>query len=241
MAMPLGLYPCADGVSELWRWPAPGGTVALALGSAWNAAAAAAAGELLGSRVSHIVSVGSHRNFKAIEALMAEHGHRHIEHHFFRMSDWLRPDEQLDLKADLAETLQGHNRSPTVALAFFLYNGHTLREAYRRLLCVRPGVDPLPPYRRGLCALEAELCEGHSVCDSDNFAKHVTELMSLPDLRELAGSCPPAFHEPEEDLEDSADVAEGVEHFGLAVAVRRLAIAALLAEVDGLDDRNNGS
>ncbi|CAJ1346612.1 unnamed protein product [Effrenium voratum] len=219
MAMPLGLYPCADGVSELWRWPAPGGTVALALGSAWNAAAAAAAGELLGSRVSHIVSVGSHRNFKAIEALMAEHGHRHIEHHFFRMSDWLRPDEQLDLKADLAETLQ----------------------AYRRLLCVRPGVDPLPPYRRGLCALEAELCEGHSVCDSDNFAKHVTELMSLPDLRELAGSCPPAFHEPEEDLEDSADVAEGVEHFGLAVAVRRLAIAALLAEVDGLDDRNNGS
>lgn len=32
-------------------------------------------------------------------------------------------------------------------------------QAYRRLLCVRPGVDPLPPYRRGLCALEAELCE----------------------------------------------------------------------------------
>lgn len=54
-------------------------------------------------------------------------------------------------------TAEGHNRSPTLALAFFLYNGHTLRQAYQRLLQARPDVDPLPSYRRGLVALELEL------------------------------------------------------------------------------------
>lgn len=176
--MPLGLYPCDAGVSELWRSPEPGGAV-LALGNAWNAAAAAT-GELLGCKVSHIIAVGSHRNFTAISALLTKHGQHEIDHKFFRMSDWLRPDEQLDLRVELSEALQalqsavqpkstaenrlvllhcdqGHNRSPTLALTFFLHNGHTLRQAYGRLLEVRPDVDPLPPYRRGLCALEAEL------------------------------------------------------------------------------------
>lgn len=38
----------------------------------------------------------------------------------------------------------------------WLAKGETT-EAYGRLLKVRPDVDPLPPYRRGLCTLEAEL------------------------------------------------------------------------------------
>lgn len=49
-------------------------------------------------------------------------------------------------------------------------------EAYGRLLGVRPDVDPLPPYRRGLCTLEAELYGEPTVSDGDYFARHITEL-----------------------------------------------------------------
>lgn len=86
--MPLGLSPCATGVSELWRLDG----VLLALGNACNAAAAAE-GELLGVRVSHIVTVGSYRNHSAISSLLGGG----VKHLYFRMSDWLRPDEELDL------------------------------------------------------------------------------------------------------------------------------------------------
>lgn len=48
----------------------------------------------------------------------------------------------------------GHNRSPTLALAFLVLAGQTLREAYRSVLRARPSVDPLPTYRRALLALE---------------------------------------------------------------------------------------
>ncbi|CAK9008455.1 unnamed protein product [Durusdinium trenchii] len=170
----------------------------------------------LGCKVSHIVTVGSYRNYSAIAALLIENGHEDIEHQYFRMSDWLRPDEELDLKVELSEALQvpgeksyglvnsirfhlqalqsavqpmgtedrivllhcdqGHNRSPTLALSFFLYNGHNLRQAYQRLLQARPDVDPLPPYRRGLQTLESELYGEQTVFEHDYFARHITEL-----------------------------------------------------------------
>lgn len=83
----------------------------------------------------------------------------------------------------------------------WLAKGETT-EAYGRLLKVRPDVDPLPPYRRGLCTLEAELYgasqlqilqilakggpenrksdhvskEPCTVSDGDYFARHITEL-----------------------------------------------------------------
>ncbi|CAE7193405.1 ALKBH3, partial [Symbiodinium pilosum] len=200
-------------MKELWRWAEPNGSAALALGGASNAAAAVQSGALLGARVSHVISVGSYRNFKALTTMQLENDHADIQLQYFQMSDWLRPDERLDLRHDLAEPLQalqaavqpagshgdrvvllhcdqGHNRSPTLALAFFLCNGHTLREAYCRLLRVRMDVDPLPPYRRGLEKLEAELRgECSSVSEHDIFALHVTELMSLPNLHELAETC----------------------------------------------------
>ncbi|CAK9008895.1 unnamed protein product [Durusdinium trenchii] len=257
--MPLGLNPCAIGASELWR-PEAFGAV-LAVGSARNAASAATTGELLGCKVSHIVTVGSYRNYSAIAALLIENGHEDIEHQYFRMSDWLRPDEELDLKVELSEALQalqsavqpmgtedrivllhcdqGHNRSPTLALSFFLYNGHNLRQAYQRLLQARPDVDPLPPYRRGLQTLESELYGEQTVFEHDYFARHITELMSLPNIKELACACPASFHpqpieDDEEPLEETLDTSEtfdASETFSFALTVRRFAIAALMAEL----------
>lgn len=248
---------------ELWRWAEPTGCAALALGGASNAAAAVQSGVLLGARVSHIISVGSYRNFKALTTMQMENGHADIQLQYFQMSDWLRPDEKLDLRHDLAEPLQalqaavqpaeavgdrvvlvhcdqGHNRSPTLALAFFVCNGHTLRQAYCRLLRARMDVDPLPPYRRGLEQLEVELRgeRGNSVSEHDIFALHVTQLMSLPNLHELAETCPPPPPPPgpvetmrsDDEREEMDEMSEASHAFEVALAVRRSAIATLLAE-----------
>ncbi|CAE7206022.1 unnamed protein product [Symbiodinium sp. CCMP2456] len=261
--MSLGLAPSEGGVSELWRWAEPTGCAALALGGASNAAAAVQSGVLLGARVSHIISVGSYRNFKALTTMQMENGHADIQLQYFQMSDWLRPDEKLDLRHDLAEPLQalqaavqpaeaggdrvvlvhcdqGHNRSPTLALAFFVCNGHTLRQAYCRLLRARMDVDPLPPYRRGLEQLEVELRgeRGNSVSEHDIFALHVTQLMSLPNLHELAETCPPPPPPPgpvetmrsDDEREEVDEMSEASHAFEVALAVRRSAIATLLAE-----------
>lgn len=42
-----------------------------------------------------------------------------------------------------AAGLQGHNRSPTLALSFFLYNGHNLRQARVRVMCNYPRISQL--------------------------------------------------------------------------------------------------
>eukprot|EP00928_Gymnodinium_smaydae_P052986 TRINITY_DN37095_c0_g1_i1.p1 TRINITY_DN37095_c0_g1~~TRINITY_DN37095_c0_g1_i1.p1 ORF type:complete len:389 (-),score=116.76 TRINITY_DN37095_c0_g1_i1:202-1368(-) len=88
----------------------------------------------------------------------------------------------------------GINRGPTLTLSFLVRScGLSLREAYRRVLAVRAFIDPLPAYRRGLRNLEVE-CQGAvaegadigassgsgaSVCNSEPFAMHMSELLRV--------------------------------------------------------------
>lgn len=114
----------------------------------------------------------------------------------------------------------GHNRSPTLTLAFLVSHGLSLREAYRHVLSQRQSIDPLPPYRRGLRAYELAVRAESSVEEEEPFAMHVTQLMDLVS-RESGGkdgAC--------EGLEDTNS---GL-HFGVGLAVRAASIEALLAE-----------
>jgi len=89
----------------------------------------------------------------------------------------------------------GCNGAPTMALLLLLkYGNCTLREAYARLLAVRPSSDPLPSYRRMLLRAEAHKLGGRrgssshgdngaddspsalSVRPEELFAMHISEL-----------------------------------------------------------------
>eukprot|EP00933_Yihiella_yeosuensis_P033024 TRINITY_DN26728_c0_g1_i2.p1 TRINITY_DN26728_c0_g1~~TRINITY_DN26728_c0_g1_i2.p1 ORF type:complete len:283 (+),score=50.63 TRINITY_DN26728_c0_g1_i2:90-938(+) len=215
--MSLGLSPSSGGASLFWRCSeGQTGEVVFFVGNASNAAAACC-GDLLGFQVSHIISVGSHRNLRFMKAKL-----RDWQQLFYHpLSDWQRPGDQVDISKELASPLKaidkalgagplsldgkevparavllhcdmGHNRSPTLALAFLVRHGLTLREAYRILLKSRPDVDPLPSYRQGLQDFELSCHSGLdgrcSVSSQDLFTKHVTELMRLPEVLAMQGT-----------------------------------------------------
>ncbi|CAE8596325.1 unnamed protein product [Polarella glacialis] len=106
----LGLQPSADGVSAVWSRPEGFGKVILLLGNASNAAAACTTMPCAGISVSHVVSVGSWRNAKSLRALLETEKSNLVvvppEFRSFQMSDWLRPDDKVDIARDLAEPLE---------------------------------------------------------------------------------------------------------------------------------------
>lgn len=140
----------------------------------------------------------------------------------------------------------GHNRSPTLVLAFLVSLGYSLREAYRQVLRARPSVDPLPPYRRGLRKLEVSLTGVSTVNPEEQFALHVSELMGLihpgsPRSRSRSrGSTSSGTAEiPSSSCsdEDSCDSSSGRCSLAIAMeqalALREASIEALLAEPNG--------
>jgi len=74
----------------------------------------------------------------------------------------------------------GINRSPALVLAALLQSGLNLRDAYRCVLRVRPKVDPLPPYRRGLQDYEQQL-HGISTVADEPFTMHISQLLDIND------------------------------------------------------------
>lgn len=86
-------------------------------------------------------------------------------------------------RAVLVHCNRGHNRSPTLVLAFLVHFGLTLREAYRHVLCARPHIDPLSPYRHGLRNLEVQLRGKCSVEAEEVFGLHISELLAGRDDR----------------------------------------------------------
>jgi len=250
MARGLALQPCAGGVSAVWQ--ATDGVadqVTLLLGDAANAAAAVDSG-LPGFHVTHVVCVASRRNAQTLEARRV-HG-RVVEWRAFSMSDWLRPDDEVDVAVDLAGPLAalklavaggdgpreaadpgprtpeapravlvhcdlGHNRAPALMLAFLIQSGLSLREAYRNVLRVRPSVDPLPPYRRGLRAFELQTRGSSTVSGEEPFAMHISELIGLV--------------EKKGDGEDRAECPSLDQTFEDALKMRNASIEALLEEL----------
>ena len=71
----------------------------------------------------------------------------------------------------------GHNRSPTLVLAYLLRIGFPLREAYKKVFRTRPTIDPLPNYRHGLVAMEKLLRGFTSVWEEEPFHMHISELL----------------------------------------------------------------
>jgi len=94
----------------------------------------------------------------------------------------LEEDDEEDIARPMAILINcdlGHNRSPTLLLAFLLQHGSSLREAYRAVLSSRPSIDPLPAYRRGLCKMELSIRGRHSVRPDEHFGMHISELMDI--------------------------------------------------------------
>ena len=168
----------AEGVSKVFTSE---DGVDLLLGSAANGLAAASCAI---PNVVSIVCVAKTRNARAIAASPRVTSGE-VAFKRFSMNDWLRPDDIIDLDVAARGPLEaldqafaaataaitaaggggkaavlvhcdlGHNRGPTLALAFLVRRGFSLRRAYKLVLRARPAVDPLPPYREALRALEA--------------------------------------------------------------------------------------
>jgi len=79
-------------------------------------------------------------------------------------------------RAVLLHCDQGRNRSPTVAMAFLMLDGASLRSAYRRVLAVRESIDPLRPYREALKRMEIYYRGKCSVHPDDHFALHISDI-----------------------------------------------------------------
>lgn len=84
-------------------------------------------------------------------------------------------------RAVLVNCDMGHNRGPTLVLAFLVYSGLSLREAYRTVLRARPHVDPLPAYREALRAYELQAHGVQTVSGTEVFSLHISQLMCLSD------------------------------------------------------------
>lgn len=116
-------------------------------------------------------------------------------------------------RAVLVHCDSGHNRSPALVLAFLVHTGMSLRKAYGRVLCTRPSIDPLPPYRRALRAFEWGTGRDSTVSSDDVFQLHISELVALLQ-KEDAGS----------------DKKHDVELVEEALMRRKEAVAVLLAK-----------
>eukprot|EP00929_Paragymnodinium_shiwhaense_P072871 TRINITY_DN36997_c1_g2_i2.p1 TRINITY_DN36997_c1_g2~~TRINITY_DN36997_c1_g2_i2.p1 ORF type:complete len:312 (-),score=39.86 TRINITY_DN36997_c1_g2_i2:48-983(-) len=181
--------------------------VHLLLGNAANCAAAIETSQLGGLTVTDVVCVASGRNARTLETQRESSGSP-LRLRRFEMNDWLRPDDIIDIPQDCDRQLRavhqsiqeadeeaqrrgdvraavlvhcdmGCNRAPTLVLAFLVSCGLTLRQAYRFILSVRPGIDPLPPYRRGLESYEMLLQGQCTVNPEEPFCRHISELMAV--------------------------------------------------------------
>lgn len=231
MRRSLGLEPCSKGVSVVCEMSVGHtGSTCILLGSASNAAAAVS-GTLGSYSVTQIICVASSKNATTLRArwrqAIADEGEYEnqatsskVAFQAFNMSDWLRPDDVIDIAKDVEGPLtalvnaatanikqvaegesgnnesmvelgqerkhavlvhcdMGINRAPTVALAFLVQMGHTLRSAYFHVLQSRPGMDPLPPYRNGLRLFEIELHGISTVSSNEIFAMHISEILAV--------------------------------------------------------------
>jgi len=186
MRRSLGLEPCSKGVSVVCEMSVGHtGSTCILLGSASNAAAAVS-GTLGSYSVTQIICVASSKNATTLRArwrqAIADEGEYEnqatsskVAFQAFNMSDWLRPDDVIDIAKDVEGPLtalvnaatanikqvaegesgnnesmvelgqerkhavlvhcdMGINRAPTVALAFLVQMGHTLRSAYFHVL-----------------------------------------------------------------------------------------------------------
>ena len=166
-------------------------------------------GDMTTLSVRHIISVGNSEKTRQVSKMCEEKDVQDVRHARCMMPDRLRSDAEISIdesyeplvmlsaafaaceeavaskaEADpqaavLVHCDMGHNRSPSLVLAFLLMRGLSLREAYRTLLAARPTVDPLPSYRRALCRLELAQRGSCSIKSSEEpWAKHLTELLS---------------------------------------------------------------
>jgi len=203
----LALEPSVYGLSEVLRKPdGPRGEVALLLGCAKNSAAAID-GDIPGFSVSHIVCVASGKNARLLEARCREtpviwqnfpmHDRLSPEDKIDIASDLARPLVAIEgavppldqavhggvpstqTRAVLVHCDMGHNRAPSLVLAYLVSCGMSLRNAYRQVLRVRPSIDPLPPYREGLRAFELERHGASTVFGDEHFAMHISQLVQL--------------------------------------------------------------
>jgi len=121
-------------------------------------------------------------------------------------------------RAVLLHCDQGINRSPTIALAFLLRQGMSLREAYRMLEAARPQIDPLPSFRRALLSYELHLHGSSTVTPCEPFAMHISELVKQVDMmasRQPGDAVGPFFNP---------------KAFNEALRLRRESVEALLRE-----------
>jgi len=269
------LEPHADGVSEVWRQPdGPTGEVVLLLGDAANAAAAID-GHIPGFNVTHIVCVASRRNARLLQDRSRDNPDNPVVWQSFTMSDWLRPEDTINIGSDLAWPLEaikdavrpqgsieeapdgtasttravlvhcdkGYNRAPALVFAFLVSCGLTLRDAYRQVLRVRPGIDPLPPYREGLRAFELLRHGSSTVSDTEHFAMHISQLLDLvppqcssPSSREQEEACDSEASDTTNHTGSVSEDSDGADHllqeqFDRASELRQASIDELMMEV----------
>jgi len=205
----LAFQASVDGISEVLRKPdGPTGEVVLLLGCAKNAAAAIN-GDIPGLSLSHIVCVASGKNTRLLEARcrtnpviwqsFTMHDWLSPDDTIDIASDLARPLVAIEgaihpqgpypmaqrdgsstlTRAVLVHCDMGHNRAPSLVLAYLVSCGLTLRDAYRQVFRVRPSVDPLPSYREGLRAFELARHGSSTVFGDDHFAMHISQLVQL--------------------------------------------------------------
>lgn len=121
----------------------------------------------------------------------------------------------------------GHNRSPALILAFLVSQDLSLRDAYRRVLRVRPTIDPLPPYRRALRAYELARQGTSTVSEEEPFGLHTSQLQVL--VSELCGN---------QGTGESEDIPALTCYFDQGLALRDKSIEALLSEEGGAEDKH---
>jgi len=142
-------------------------------------------------------------------------------------------------RAVLLHCDMGVNRSPTVALAFLLQKGYSLRSAYRRLQASRPQIDPIAPFRRALRNYEVRLYGSSTVGPAEHFAMHISELVmkvekEKPDLAEFAeggDSDSDISDSDDSDSDDDDGLVSSWSFFDEALKLRQAAIKALQQEV----------
>eukprot|EP00927_Polykrikos_kofoidii_P044048 TRINITY_DN38128_c0_g1_i1.p1 TRINITY_DN38128_c0_g1~~TRINITY_DN38128_c0_g1_i1.p1 ORF type:complete len:353 (+),score=53.61 TRINITY_DN38128_c0_g1_i1:97-1155(+) len=141
----------------------------------------------------------------------------------------------------------GHNRSPTLVLAFLVRSGLSLRQAYKKVLQARPSVDPLPSYRRGLEEYEMSLHRAKScgrshrcsVSRDEHFALHISELFRFVETQKAEKQEAETGNEVEDESdasceEDESDASsendETTTSFDAALLLRERSIKNLLVE-----------
>lgn len=182
----------------------------------------------------------------------AEERARNISFKCFFIADFMHPDTEVDIAADLADHMSGvmqaiadaeraegapravllHcdlgvNRSPTLAMAFLVQQGYSLREAYRVVQGNRSKVDPIPPFRRALIDLEVRLHGASTVKPDEHFAMHISQL-----LAEVDRKAEPKLDKDCDSDSDGSTWDGNPMSFDQALKLRRASIECLLKEAN---------